>query len=61
MEYIHVDNNLYCRTLQKIYSFVQNQVEKGLVKRIMNYKENASLLNECTAELEHAVNIFEVQ
>lgn len=36
------------------------QVESGLMKRIIRYKENTSLLEECTAELNHAMDVFKV-
>ncbi|KAJ7253199.1 hypothetical protein C8J57DRAFT_1137502 [Mycena rebaudengoi] len=48
-------------TLQKILTYVRTQLGRGLVKRVFRRMEDAALLIECKAGLEHATAVFGVQ
>ncbi|KAJ7597909.1 P-loop containing nucleoside triphosphate hydrolase protein [Mycena floridula] len=48
-------------TLQKVLSFMRNQVGGSFVKRITRHLENAALLEDCMSSLGHAITIFKVQ
>ncbi|KAJ7599396.1 hypothetical protein C8J56DRAFT_916581 [Mycena floridula] len=48
-------------TLQKVLTFMRNQLGGNIVKRITRHLENASLLDECMSSLQHALTLFRVQ
>lgn len=52
---------LSCRTLHKVYSFVAAQQEKNKFKIILRSSEMKTLLRDCTAEFERALETFKVQ
>ncbi|KAJ6545023.1 hypothetical protein DFH09DRAFT_1172482 [Mycena vulgaris] len=56
-------NNIgnFARTLQKILSFIEEQLKMGKLKRFFRQAENTQQLDECKAELKHALAIFSIQ
>jgi hypothetical protein len=54
------DSRLRDRTLQKVHTFIRNQVHMNMVQRIAHHLENEAQLNECNAALQHALDVFGV-
>ncbi|KAJ7589627.1 P-loop containing nucleoside triphosphate hydrolase protein [Mycena floridula] len=48
-------------TLQKVVSFLRNQTGGNLIKRVLNYQQNATLMEDCISSLQHALALFKVQ
>ncbi|KAJ7156415.1 hypothetical protein C8R46DRAFT_431335 [Mycena filopes] len=51
----------FSETLEKILTFVRNQVKGGFWRRVFRSMEDADLIVECNAGLKHALDVFGVQ
>jgi hypothetical protein len=54
------DSRFRDRALQKVHTFVRNQVHMNMVQRIAHHLQNEAQLNECNAALQHALDVFVV-
>lgn len=54
------DSRIRDRALQKVHTFVRNQVHMNMVQRIAHHLQNEAQLNECNAALQHALDVFAV-
>ncbi|KAJ7222970.1 hypothetical protein C8J57DRAFT_1198315 [Mycena rebaudengoi] len=56
-------NNIanFSLTLQKIHSFVEDQLNMGKLKRFFRQADNAHHLEDCKAGLQHALEAFAIQ
>ncbi|KAJ6484475.1 hypothetical protein C8R47DRAFT_1048627 [Mycena vitilis] len=48
----------FAETLQKVHSFIRNQVDMNMVQRIARHIENEAQLNECNVALQQALDVF---
>jgi hypothetical protein len=54
------DSRLGDRALQKVHTFIRNQVHMNIVQRIAHHLQNEAQLDECNAALQHALDVFAV-
>ncbi|KAJ7135803.1 hypothetical protein C8R44DRAFT_848628 [Mycena epipterygia] len=48
-------------TLQKVHTFIRNQVDMNVVRRITRHLENEAQLNECNVALQQAMEVFTIR
>ncbi|KAJ7145726.1 hypothetical protein C8R44DRAFT_845140 [Mycena epipterygia] len=51
----------FSETLKKVLSYVRRQVEGDLIRRVVRYLKDPSLLSECQAALDHAIRLFKLE
>ena len=54
-------NKFLCRTLHKIFIYVEAQQDGNKIQRLFRSNEKNNLLKDCNAELDQAKKVFEVR